>query len=162
MAWHGCLQEPPNNKLIVQPPADHVLGEASCAHYTWGAIFNDKDGQAVWSFDKRTYTGKELETKVSCGHSWAALVLMGQGGRPASTPSQLWCAQSATCPHRQARADVLWQIATVCALLQTPYITEPPAAARGLAVAGRGACGCRAAWDHARDDSADEPGGCTP
>ena len=62
--WRGCVQEPPKNKLIVQPPADHVLGEASCAHYTWGAIFNDKDGHAVWSFDKRTYTGKELETKV--------------------------------------------------------------------------------------------------
>ena len=45
------------------------MGEAACAHYTWGSIVKDASGKEVWQFDKRTYTGKELETHVSDGTS---------------------------------------------------------------------------------------------
>lgn len=56
------LTAPPRNKLINQPPADHVMGDASASHYTWGSIIKDALGKEVWQFDKRTYTAKELET----------------------------------------------------------------------------------------------------
>eukprot|EP00887_Chlorella_sp_A99_P004360 scaffold15.g4360.t1 len=56
------LQLPPKNKLVIQPPADHSMGEASQMHYTWGSIFKAPNGSDVWSFDKRAYTDKKLES----------------------------------------------------------------------------------------------------
>ena len=43
----------PFNKLMVQPPADVRLGKGCLMHYTWGPIISDKDGNRLWSFDKR-------------------------------------------------------------------------------------------------------------
>jgi hypothetical protein len=46
----------PFNPLMVQPPADVVLGDAAILHYTWGPIVSH-EGKVVWSFDKRSYGG---------------------------------------------------------------------------------------------------------
>jgi hypothetical protein len=46
----------PFNPLMVQPPADVVLGDAAILHYTWGPIVS-RDGTVLWSFDKRSYAG---------------------------------------------------------------------------------------------------------
>ena len=46
----------PFNPLMVQPPADVVLGDAAILHYTWGPIIS-RDGVKLWEFDKRTYAG---------------------------------------------------------------------------------------------------------
>jgi hypothetical protein len=59
------LQLPPENLLIVQPPADKHLGTAAMFHYTWGAIFKDANGKELWQFDKRTYTDASIQTKVT-------------------------------------------------------------------------------------------------
>lgn len=60
------LKMPPASPLMVQPPADHKLGEAALCHYTWGAIFKDtlQNDTEVWKFDKRFYTAKETALKV--------------------------------------------------------------------------------------------------
>ena len=47
----------PFQKLMIQPPADITIGQASVMHYTWGAIISDKTGAEVWKFDKREYVG---------------------------------------------------------------------------------------------------------
>jgi hypothetical protein len=47
----------PFQKLMIQPPADITIGQASVIHYTWGAIISDKTGAEVWKFDKREYVG---------------------------------------------------------------------------------------------------------
>jgi len=47
----------PFQKLVIQPPADISIGQASLMHYTWGSIIKDKDGEVVWEFDKRSYRG---------------------------------------------------------------------------------------------------------
>lgn len=47
----------PFQKLMIQPPADITIGQASVMHYTWGAIISDKTGAEVWQFDKRQYRG---------------------------------------------------------------------------------------------------------
>lgn len=57
------LKLPPVCKLIVQPPADMVVGDAAMFHYTWGSIWS-VNGTKVWSFDKRFYTDADLELKV--------------------------------------------------------------------------------------------------
>lgn len=56
-------EEPTVSRLMVQPPADHRLGEASICHYTWGAIYNDTKGE-VWRWEKRDYTAPEHALKV--------------------------------------------------------------------------------------------------
>lgn len=50
------LRLPPENKLMVQPPADKGLGAAALMHYTWGSVITDKKDKEVWKFDKREYT----------------------------------------------------------------------------------------------------------
>ena len=52
------VQDPGETIMIAQPPADANMGKASMYHYTWGAEYF-KDGQKVWSWDKRPY----VETK---------------------------------------------------------------------------------------------------
>ena len=47
----------PFQKLVIQPPADISIGQASLMHYTWGSIIKDRDGEVVWEFDKRSYRG---------------------------------------------------------------------------------------------------------
>ncbi|CAI5510231.1 unnamed protein product, partial [Closterium sp. Naga37s-1] len=42
--------------IMVQPPADSVLGDAAIIHYTWGYEFKDEADKVVWRFDKRDYT----------------------------------------------------------------------------------------------------------
>ncbi|CAI5480400.1 unnamed protein product [Closterium sp. Yama58-4] len=42
--------------IMVQPPADSVLGDAAIIHYTWGYEFKDEADNVVWRFDKRDYT----------------------------------------------------------------------------------------------------------
>jgi hypothetical protein len=57
------LRLPPNQKLIVQPPADHSTGAAAMCHYTWGTVIK-RGQQKLWEFDKRTYTDAGLPLKV--------------------------------------------------------------------------------------------------
>jgi hypothetical protein len=52
----------PLNKLMVQPPADTVLGEACMMHYTWSPILSDKTNTEVWKFDKRSFRGGDGST----------------------------------------------------------------------------------------------------
>jgi hypothetical protein len=47
----------PFQKLMIQPPADIMIGQASVMHYTWGSIISNKDDKEVWRFDKREYSG---------------------------------------------------------------------------------------------------------
>jgi hypothetical protein len=77
MSAFECLQgvkldltPPPNNPLMAQPPADHVIGSASLLHYTWGAIFKDtkQNDAEVWKFDKRFHTARADALKV-CSNS---------------------------------------------------------------------------------------------
>ena len=49
------LDLPPKSTLMVQPPADHRMGEAPIMHYTWGSIISNSSGEEVWRFDKREY-----------------------------------------------------------------------------------------------------------
>ncbi|GJP32487.1 hypothetical protein CLOM_g17103 [Closterium sp. NIES-68] len=42
--------------IMVQPPADSVIGDAAIIHYTWGYEFKDEADKVVWRFDKRDYT----------------------------------------------------------------------------------------------------------
>ncbi len=97
------LPAPPNNVLMVQPPADTELGQASILHYTWCVrvcccrfiawplgtaeaatrarrgpeIYNASNAQ-VWAFDKRTYCDGQARL-CECGflrhraHACAAL-----------------------------------------------------------------------------------------
>lgn len=58
------LTLPPAQKLITQPPADTVLGDAAMFHYTWGTIWKDAAGQVIWKWDKREYTDAKLELEV--------------------------------------------------------------------------------------------------
>eukprot|EP00873_Tetraselmis_striata_P027120 jgi/Tetstr1/447384/TSEL_034820.t2 len=59
------LELPPKQKLIVQPPADRVIGEAALFHYTWGTVIKDQvSGRKLWEFDKRTYTDAKLPLQV--------------------------------------------------------------------------------------------------
>lgn len=54
------LDLPPKSPLMVQPPADHVTGDAAFLHYTWSTLFIDKDTQEeVWRFEKRDFTQPE-------------------------------------------------------------------------------------------------------
>ena len=55
------LQMPPQSPLMIQPPADHTVGDAAMMHYTWGSIINDKNGKELWRFDKREYTDDKWE-----------------------------------------------------------------------------------------------------
>jgi hypothetical protein len=55
---------PPNSTLISQPPHNWELGKAAMLHYTWGTLFF-KDDKEVWRFEKRDWTAKEHERKVS-------------------------------------------------------------------------------------------------
>ncbi|KAG7674404.1 hypothetical protein Ndes2526B_g05130 [Nannochloris sp. 'desiccata'] len=55
------LQLPPNSPLMIQPPADHGMGDAAIMHYTWSSIISDKDGKEVWRFEKREYTDDKWE-----------------------------------------------------------------------------------------------------
>ncbi|KAJ9529887.1 hypothetical protein QJQ45_022308 [Haematococcus lacustris] len=48
-------QEPYESVLLVQPPHEDHLGNASMCHYTWGAIYNDSSS-TVWRWEKRDYT----------------------------------------------------------------------------------------------------------
>ena len=57
------LELPPACTLIVQPPADTIIGDAAMFHYTWGSIWS-KNGTKIWSFDKRFYTDANLELQV--------------------------------------------------------------------------------------------------
>ena len=55
----------PWNPIMVQPPADTVLGQAAILHYTWGPIVSVGEGAAkkvLWSFDKRSYQGGEASS----------------------------------------------------------------------------------------------------
>ncbi len=47
----------PFQKLMIQPPADITIGQASLMHYTWGTTIKNSKNEKVWSFDKRSYTG---------------------------------------------------------------------------------------------------------
>ena len=47
----------PFQKLMIQPPADITIGQASLMHYTWGTTIKNSKNEQVWSFDKRSYTG---------------------------------------------------------------------------------------------------------
>ena len=52
----------PWNPIMVQPPADTVLGQAAILHYTWGPIISVGQGaekKVLWQFDKRQYQGGE-------------------------------------------------------------------------------------------------------
>lgn len=55
------LPLPPHNTLVIQPPADSSMGQASQMHYTWGSIFKNSSGAEVWQFDKRKYTEEKYE-----------------------------------------------------------------------------------------------------
>lgn len=66
-------QAPPKSKLISQPPHDSKQGEACMLHYTWGTLYH-KNGKEFWRFDKRDWTAKEHELKVSGTCSKAAVV----------------------------------------------------------------------------------------
>lgn len=43
--------------IMVQPPADSVLGLAGIIHYTWASEFKE-DNKTVWLWDKRTWTAE--------------------------------------------------------------------------------------------------------
>ena len=60
------LQEPPDSKTIIQPPADHTLGQASQLHYTWGPEFHEgsKDGPLIWKFDKRDFIQEDVAVEM--------------------------------------------------------------------------------------------------
>jgi hypothetical protein len=45
-------QAPPKTPLMVQPPHDLELGNASIYHYTWGSTYKDGDKE-LWKWDKR-------------------------------------------------------------------------------------------------------------
>ena len=47
----------PFQKLMIQPPADIFIGQASLMHYTWGTTIKNSANEEVWSFDKRSYRG---------------------------------------------------------------------------------------------------------
>jgi hypothetical protein len=70
------VQMPPSSPLMVQPPADHKLGEAAMCHYTWGSIFKDtlQNNTEVWKFDKRFYTSKEVALQVRSDRPWGCIV----------------------------------------------------------------------------------------
>jgi len=54
----------PLNPLMVQPPADDVLGKAIICHYTWGTILKDKSTDSeVWRWDKREYANGQYGDK---------------------------------------------------------------------------------------------------
>ena len=63
------LKLPPKQKLIVQPPADMVVGDAAMCHYTWGSIWSAMNGTKLWSFDKRFYTDANLELQARSTHT---------------------------------------------------------------------------------------------
>eukprot|EP00271_Cylindrocystis_brebissonii_P011031 TRINITY_DN27713_c0_g1_i1.p1 TRINITY_DN27713_c0_g1~~TRINITY_DN27713_c0_g1_i1.p1 ORF type:complete len:749 (+),score=107.35 TRINITY_DN27713_c0_g1_i1:292-2538(+) len=42
--------------IMVQPPADSVLGDAAIIHYTWGSKFENDKKEVLWEWDKRTWT----------------------------------------------------------------------------------------------------------
>ncbi|KAJ9529755.1 hypothetical protein QJQ45_014533, partial [Haematococcus lacustris] len=56
-------QEPYESVLLVQPPHEDHLGNASMCHYTWGAIYNDSSS-TVWRWEKRDYTALKDALKV--------------------------------------------------------------------------------------------------
>eukprot|EP00798_Chlamydomonas_sp_ICE-L_P020998 gene20998-27856_t len=47
-------QKPPDSTLIVQPPFDLGMFNASLCHYTWGAIYHEK-GKEIYRWEKRDY-----------------------------------------------------------------------------------------------------------
>ena len=47
----------PFQKLVIQPPADIAIGQASIMHYTWGSIVSNSTTTRIWAFDKREYRG---------------------------------------------------------------------------------------------------------
>lgn len=70
---HFELPPVPFQKLVIQPPADITIGQASLMHYTWGAIVSDKDDKKLWSFDKREYQGRwDSLRKIETPPPWEA------------------------------------------------------------------------------------------
>ena len=82
------MPQPPNNPLMVQPPADkcvlhrmhccvcaHIrtgrrsLGLASILHYTWGPVVHNKSGAVVW--EVRAPPHRPVTGIVSRLHAWA-------------------------------------------------------------------------------------------
>eukprot|EP00798_Chlamydomonas_sp_ICE-L_P009119 gene9119-16241_t len=47
-------KKPPHSTLMVQPPFDEGMFNASMCHYTWGALYSDK-GKEVYRWEKRDY-----------------------------------------------------------------------------------------------------------
>eukprot|EP00798_Chlamydomonas_sp_ICE-L_P022613 gene22613-29756_t len=65
LGWVREMNEgPKTTTLIAQPPHDLEPHNASMYHYTWGAIFEDKDKKEIWKFDKRFYTDPMVALKV--------------------------------------------------------------------------------------------------
>jgi len=56
-------EKPPASALIVQPPFDVGMGNASMCHYTWGALYHDK-GKQIYRWEKRDYTDMKHVIKV--------------------------------------------------------------------------------------------------
>eukprot|EP00850_Spirogloea_muscicola_P011540 SM000072S21174 [mRNA] locus=s72:97305:104460:+ [translate_table: standard] len=47
---------PVPHAIMVQPPADSILGDAAIIHYTWGQDIKTESGTLLWHWDKRDYT----------------------------------------------------------------------------------------------------------
>jgi hydroxyproline O-arabinosyltransferase len=62
----------PFNPMIVQPPADVTLGDATMLHYTWSPIVS-LNNSVVWRWDKRAYSGTARNlTKMPEVPPWSA------------------------------------------------------------------------------------------
>eukprot|EP00195_Chlamydomonas_chlamydogama_P009547 CAMPEP_0202895500 /NCGR_PEP_ID=MMETSP1392-20130828/4679_1 /ASSEMBLY_ACC=CAM_ASM_000868 /TAXON_ID=225041 /ORGANISM="Chlamydomonas chlamydogama, Strain SAG 11-48b" /LENGTH=453 /DNA_ID=CAMNT_0049580525 /DNA_START=68 /DNA_END=1426 /DNA_ORIENTATION=+ len=61
-------QKPPDTILIVQPPFDEGLGNASMCHYTWAVQYKDKNEKRkdvyVYRWEKRDFTDMKYVLKV--------------------------------------------------------------------------------------------------
>lgn len=67
------IRRVPENPLIVQPPADHELGNAAMYHYTWGATFLTLNDTKVFEFDKRVYVDQKDVHEVREGDVYQAV-----------------------------------------------------------------------------------------
>lgn len=59
-------QHPPNSMLIIQPPFDTVMGNASIFHYTWGPYYYDttQNKTLIYKWEKREMSSIDVVLKV--------------------------------------------------------------------------------------------------
>lgn len=63
--------KPPNSTLMVQPPFDVGIFNASFCHYTWGVLYHEglpsQGGKQVYRWEKRDFSQLKDVVKVRSG-----------------------------------------------------------------------------------------------